>query len=160
MQVITADTNLIALLEYRNEDVISRFTDQFDVTEAEAEDIFAETKKFLFISRHPGVFIPDELLIVDEMWHNFILFTATYRSFCDQYFGGFLHHQPSSKIEKMRQKEQVAADVAAARKAFNEKLSRLMTVTYDQLGHETVVKWFQHYPVQYSKQAITNLRKF
>lgn len=153
------EASLSAILQYRNEDVLSRFTDLFEVTDAEAEDIFTETKKFLFICRQPGVFIPDELLIVDEMWHNFILFTATYQEFCNHYFGGYLHHLPASKAEKIKQQEQVATDVATARKTFHEKMARFMTITYDQLGRDTVVKWFQQYPVQYSKQTIKNLRK-
>jgi hypothetical protein len=150
---------LSAILQYRNEDILSRFIDLFDVTEAEAEDIFTETKKFLFICRQPGVFIPDELLIVDEMWHNFILFTATYHEFCTHHFGCYLHHLPASKAEKTKHREQLAANAEAARKDFKEKLTAFMAVTYDQLGSDTVVKWFQQYPRQYSKQAIKNLRK-
>ncbi|WP_315814861.1 hypothetical protein [Paraflavitalea speifideaquila] len=152
-------TDLTTLLQYNNEDVLSRFTDLFEVTETEAADIFTETRKFLFICGQPDVFIPDELLIIDEMWHNFILFTATYQDFCHQYFGTYLHHQPASKVEKIRHQEQLAADVATTRKVFNEKLTRFMTVTYDQLGHDTMIKWFQQYPVQYSKQVIKSLRK-
>jgi hypothetical protein len=152
-------TTLAALLQYKNENVISRFTDLYDVPEHEAEDIFTETKKFLYISRQPGVFIPDELLIVDEMWHNFILFTSTYHEFCAHYFGGFLHHLPASKAEKIQLQLQLAADTVTARNAFKEKLTTFMSITYDQLGRETVMKWFQEYPQRYSKQAIKNLRK-
>ncbi|NII26454.1 hypothetical protein HB364_15295 [Pseudoflavitalea sp. X16] len=152
-------TTLTELLQYRNEDVLSRFTDLFEVTEAEAEDIFTETKKFLFICRQPGVFIPDELLIVDEMWHNFILFTKEYQDFCAFYFGGYLHHTPSSKAAKTKHRQELAADAAAARKAFHDQLATFMSITYDQLGRDTVVKWFQQYPAQYSKQTIKNLRK-
>lgn len=152
-------TTLATLLQYRNEDVLSRFTDLFEVTEAEAADIFTETKKFLYICRQPGVFIPDELLIVDEMWHNFILFTKEYQDFCAFYFGVYLHHIPATKAEKSKHREQVATDIDTAKKAFNEKLARFMSVTYDQLGRDTVVKWFQQYPAQYSKQVIKNLRK-
>jgi hypothetical protein len=152
-------TTLAALLQYKNEDVIFRFTDMFDVPEAEAEDIFTETKKFLYISRQPGVFIPDELLIVDEMWHNFILFTATYKDFCARYFDAYLHHQPASKAEKIQQQQQLAADAVSTRNAFKEKLTTFMNITYDQLGRDTVIRWFQEYPQRYSKQAIKNLRK-
>lgn len=147
------------LLQYRNENVLSRFTDLFQVSEAEAEDIFTETRKFLYICRQPGVFIPDELLILDEMWHNFILFTATYQQFCDQYFGGYLHHLPASKAEKEAHQRQLTSDAAGTRKLFHEKLAALMSITYDHLGRDTVVKWFQQYPVQYSRPAIKNLRK-
>lgn len=150
---------LTELIQYRNEDVLSRFTDLFDVTDAEAEDIFTETKKFLFISRLPGVFIPDELLIIDEMWHNFILFTKEYQDFCSFYFGKYLHHIPSSKAAKILRQQELASNPEASRKAFNQQLATLLSVTYDELGPDTVIKWFQVYPVQYSKQAIKNLRK-
>jgi hypothetical protein len=147
------------LLLYSNPDILSRFTDLFDIPEQEAEDIFNETKKFLYISRNPGVFIPDELLIVDEMWHNFILFTKEYQHFCQLYFGNYLHHTPATKAAKQLHRENMATDLAATRKAFNEKLAVLMSVTYEQLGKDTVVKWFQAYPVKYSKEAIKKLRK-
>jgi hypothetical protein len=151
--------SLQELLQYSNPDIISRFTDLFDVPEQEAEDIFNETKKFLYISRIPGVFIPDELLIVDEMWHNFILFTKEYQHFCQFYFDNYLHHTPSTKAAKQLHREHIATDLAAARKAFNDKLAVLMSVAYEQLGKDTVVKWFQAYPVKYSKEAIKKLRK-
>lgn len=147
------------LLQYSNPDILSRFTDLFDVPEQEAEDIFKETMKFLYISRTPGVFIPDELLIVDEMWHNFILFTQEYQHFCQCYFGNYLHHTPATKAAKQLHRENMAADLAATRKAFNDKLAVLMAVAYDQLGKDTVVKWFQVYPVKYSKETIKKLRK-
>src|SRR5215207_9356064 len=118
---------LSELMQYRNEDVLSRFTDLMDVTDEEAEDIFAETKKFLFICRQPGVFIPDELLIVDEMWHNFILFTKEYQDFCAFYFGGYLHHTPATRAAKTQHREELAADAATVKNAFNEKLARLMS---------------------------------
>src|SRR5688572_4424201 len=113
---IVMSKTLQELLQYSNPDIISRFTDLFDVPEQEAEDIFNETKKFLYISRIPGVFIPDELLIVDEMWHNFILFTKEYQHFCQFYFDNYLHHTPSTKAAKQLRREHIATDVAAARK--------------------------------------------
>jgi hypothetical protein len=33
---------------------------------------------------------------VDVAWHEFILFTQSYASFCDEHFGKFIHHEPSS----------------------------------------------------------------
>lgn len=31
---------------------------------------------------------------VDEIWHNFILFTREYGEFCDEVCGRFIHHRP------------------------------------------------------------------
>ncbi len=36
--------------------------------------------------------------VVDDMWHEFILFTRTYAAFCDHAFGRFLHHTPAVKL--------------------------------------------------------------
>lgn len=37
--------------------------------------------------------------VVDDAWHQFILFTADYAQFCKQAFGKFYNHTPSSPIE-------------------------------------------------------------
>lgn len=33
--------------------------------------------------------------VVDDLWHEFILYTKNYESFCRKAFGGFLHHTPA-----------------------------------------------------------------
>src|SRR5688500_15066029 len=33
--------------------------------------------------------------VVDDLWHEFILHTRGYESFCRRAFGGFLHHTPA-----------------------------------------------------------------
>lgn len=147
------------MLLYKNEDVISRFTDMFDIADEEAESIFAETIKFLYLAQLPGIFIPDELLIIDEMWHNFILFTKEYQKFCNTHFKKYFHHLPSSKKEKDLQKHKEQTDRQSLQKEFLEKLNYLMSETYDHLGEETVLKWFKEYPQKYSRPNIKNLRK-
>ena len=37
---------------------------------------------------------------VDLVWHEMILFTRSYALFCDEQFGEFIHHQPSSEQAK------------------------------------------------------------
>jgi hypothetical protein len=37
--------------------------------------------------------------VVDEAWHEMILFTREYARFCEQAFGRFLHHSPESTLE-------------------------------------------------------------
>jgi hypothetical protein len=150
---------LIEILDYQNEDILSRFTDIFAVSEGEAAEIFTETKKFLYVCREPGVFIPDELLIVDEMWHNFILFTKAYQQFCSQYFGSYVHHLPASKAEKEQGRTAMLEDPEKATQLFNDKLSTVISVVYDKLGRDTVIKWFREYPQLYSKDRIKSLRR-
>lgn len=147
------------ILAYQNEDVISRFTDMMDVPKSEAEDIFMETKKFLYLSQVPGIFIPDELLIIDEMWHNFVLFTKDYHKFCLNNFGRFVHHQPATYGEKQAYREKKQADGDGTTAEFNKKLEIMLSATYDHLGQDTVMKWFGIYPEQYSPANIKSIRK-
>jgi hypothetical protein len=159
-EIITMNpAQLRELLTYYNEDILSRFTDMFEVTDEEALDIFQETKKFLYVCQVDGVFIPDDLLILDEMWHNFILFTKEYHAFCDRYFNRYFHHLPASKKEKEEQKRKNLQDPETSRAAYVQKLEHVISTVYDQLGEQTVVKWFQVYPETYSRENIKQLRK-
>jgi hypothetical protein len=35
---------------------------------------------------------------VDEVWHQFILFTSQYREFCETAIGRFVNHQPNTSV--------------------------------------------------------------
>lgn len=147
------------ILAYENEDVLSRFMDMYEVDVKEAGDLFHETKKFLYLSQLPTVFIPDDLLIIDEMWHNFILFTPQYHEFCKEHFQTYFHHLPASKKEKEERERKRIASPVKAKEEYLEKLKALIEAAFDHLGEETVIKWFQVYPEKYSKDAIKSLRK-
>lgn len=49
--------------------------------------------------------------VVDDAWHEFILFTQHYQSFCGRAFGRFLHHTPA---EGMKQKNQAKEGIKRA----------------------------------------------
>lgn len=51
---------------------------------------------------------------VDDLWHEFILYTRDYQTFCNRAFGRFLHHTP-------------AVALAPAQRASNEGLRRVWT---------------------------------
>lgn len=40
--------------------------------------------------------------VVDDLWHEFILYTRDYAKFCSQAFGQFLHHTPAVKLGGQR----------------------------------------------------------
>lgn len=53
-------------------------------------------RQFFLAYLHSGkqhVSMPSQ--VVDELWHEFILFTRHYQVFCGKAFGGFLHHAPA-----------------------------------------------------------------
>ena len=40
--------------------------------------------------------------VVDDLWHEFILFTREYQMFCERAFGRFLHHTPAVAMRHSR----------------------------------------------------------
>ncbi len=53
-----------------------------------------------FLAYHGGgyrqVSMPSQ--IVDDLWHEFILYTRDYNDFCSNAFGRFLHHTPAVRL--------------------------------------------------------------
>lgn len=49
---------------------------------------------FQICQRARGKFAAMPSQVVDDLWHDFILFTRFYRQFCSKAFGRFLHHTP------------------------------------------------------------------
>lgn len=47
-------------------------------------------------ANHRMVAMPSQ--IVDDAWHEFILFTHSYQQFCQKAFGRFLHHTPAEAM--------------------------------------------------------------
>src|SRR5215470_2252757 len=50
---------------------------------------------FLAYLRSGTRFVSMPSQIADDLWHEFILYTREYQNFCQQAFGGFLHHTPA-----------------------------------------------------------------
>lgn len=49
---------------------------------------------FLVCQRANGKFVSMPSQAVDDLWHEFILFTRNYENFCQKAFGCYLHHTP------------------------------------------------------------------
>lgn len=72
---------------------------------AQVEAALAEYLAFMtLLQLYPGVRLTPSVL-VDEVWHAHILFTADYRAWCERHLGRFLDHVPT--IERSRQDEDV-----------------------------------------------------
>ncbi len=66
----------------------------------EAEALFDEVKRYLVLTRMDrDVAWQMSSTRVDEVWHQFVLFTREYAQFCDEHLGGFAHHRPSNAPE-------------------------------------------------------------
>lgn len=103
-------------------------------TDAEAEALFLEAKKYLVMTQSDATRIWQmHSLRVDEAWHQFILFTAQYAEFCARYFGRYVHHSPSNAPKVERAEEIPVASFAEFRARYEELFgSALPDVWYDE----------------------------
>ncbi|MCO5412256.1 hypothetical protein [Ralstonia mojiangensis] len=152
------------LARYQHEGVIGKFRDEWDVEEAEALDIFSEMKKFLCVSEYAQrqcieFEIDEPLLMVDKMWHHFILFTKDYEKFCNRFFGKMIHHIPfcsahlTQKIQTLSQKGITLSDHKRGRL---EKQLQVISATF---GNETLKKWYVQYGNKYSPEKVNLLQR-
>jgi hypothetical protein len=63
----------------------------------DAERLFTEAKKFVVLCEATTDAACEMYSVrVDEAWHQFILFTAEYTSFCHRFFGRYVPHSPNT----------------------------------------------------------------
>lgn len=63
----------------------------------EARALFRELKRYLVLTAvDPTVTWAMYSLRVDQIWHQFILFTRQYIAYCHQYFDKYIQHAPST----------------------------------------------------------------
>lgn len=68
-------------------------------SEREFMEAFTEFKKYVVLSRlYPNKRLAMPSRKVDEVWHQFILFTPQYHEFCEKFLGGYLHHVPKTSF--------------------------------------------------------------
>ena len=90
------------ILSYQHEGLVARLMDKMSLAKSEAEELKSDMLRFLYlcgIDSKVTTFVPPEL--IDEAWHNFILFTREYGVFCKRYFGKFIHHAPNTREKKV-----------------------------------------------------------
>lgn len=139
--------NLSNLLSYQNKDVFERYAIDYPNNQLPPGEAFQELMKFFWLSlkheaeklRSPNdehlafvCGIHSEMKEIDDMWHTFLLFTKEYLLFCKEYLGRFFHHSPTTDNQK--------SDLE--KNDFEIDFSRFLSFVYDQLGEETLIKWF------------------
>jgi hypothetical protein len=131
-----APTSLEEVLAYRHAGVIRRYRTEHNATQQEAEELFREMLKWLYLCYRASTVdfacaISPELGKIDWMWHTFLLFTRDYADFCDRHFDAFIHHVPEDEEAATPEDE---IDV-------RERLARQFELVYDLLGEETLSAW-------------------
>lgn len=89
----THAVNVAKVLGYEFDPLVHRMIDKYGWSETDARAGFEATKQYLALAAKTGApLIPSPK--VDEVWHNFILFTEDYGKFCQDHFGRFINHRP------------------------------------------------------------------
>ena len=141
--------DLNVLLNYKNSRVINSFVRDEKVDEAKAIDLFQDVLRYLWITKKHSLdkkqfpndenlqfvlVMHEEMREIDNMWHNFILYTHDYMTFCNEYFGEYLHHQ-RDMVETMEQ----------TNAGFSMDLEKYLSYVYDHLGEIVLQRWFHCY---------------
>jgi hypothetical protein len=91
----TQTSDLAKLLAFPFTPLIERMVDKHGWSEQDALQGFEDLMRFFFLgAAHKWAvpFAPPPK--IDEIWHNFLLFTKEYRQFCFSFFGRFIDHMP------------------------------------------------------------------
>lgn len=75
-----------------------------ELDEAQRKEVFEALRDYFLICNAAGrrmVAMPSQA--ADDAWHEFILFTRQYDSFCSRAFGRFLHHTPAEAMRSPTQ---------------------------------------------------------
>ncbi len=161
MSEIIQSCSLRKATSYQNTDVIHRFMTLYDVSFDEANDIFLNTKKWLWLiaqSEFIGMSITDPLFVIDEMWHNFVLFTVDYTHYCLDCFGRYLHHAPMKQSQKIARQRKLKADPAQVREQESDQLNQQCLLICKKLGADTLLKWYVEYPEKYNEDFFNHYR--
>lgn len=156
---------LADVLAYRNDEVVFRFQKLYRLSFREASELFTETRRWLWalarsasLPAGPRLAIYSHMLFLDEMWHNFALFTRDYAAFCERFLGGFVHHLPMTRAEEERLRGRFRKNPKGlARRAQREKLEQCNFILHE-LGEETLEHWYSVYPKRYTP-AFVNARR-
>lgn len=106
------------IMEYQYEPLIERMVDQVGWTEEHARRVFDDLKRFMFLCGTVVDLIAAPR-IIDDMWHEFMMFSQEYRSFCSLYVGFFVDHTPKLRDERISIDVPLST-LSHAMKAFGE----------------------------------------
>ena len=134
------------VVAYKHPAVVRRYIRDVPANADKAEQIFEDLMRFFWASKKHSIdrknnpndealdftFIMDEdMRDIDQMWHVFLLYTQDYMSFCDEYFGEYLHHLPD-----------VVQNTPSLVTHFESNLEKFLNYVYDALGEPVILRWF------------------
>lgn len=100
------------ILTYQHDDLIGYFCHHHpSYSFLEAKELFSDLLAWMWLQQQrqsmgKKTYLFGPLLVLDDMWHVFILHTRDYMTFCERYFGEYFHHE----IEPIGSEHQVEED--------------------------------------------------
>ena len=76
--------------------IVERVRDKGTLSAQQADEALAEFKKYMALIALGHTALGMHSSDVDEIWHNFILFTREYAEFCEKICGQMIHHRPNT----------------------------------------------------------------
>ena len=140
---------LSQVLEYKNAAVLKLYQQNYPKHSLPADVAFREVLKYLWLtqkhahdvkSNPDGANLPRNCIMlrsmqeIDDMWHEFILFTEDYTDFCQRTFGHYIHHLPN-----------IFDNMPMERDAEMNEIAKLLPYIFDNLGEDTMRIWFATY---------------
>lgn len=140
---------LTDLLAYEHPDTYKLYEQNYPNNRLPAKIAFKEVLKYLWLAnKHemdlnntpndstipPRCIMLRSMREIDEMWHEFILFTHDYVQFCDTYFGRYMHHLPN-----------IFDTMPRSRAELMSEIELLLPYIQRHLGDETIKIWFADY---------------
>lgn len=162
---------LAEVLAYRHPEVVHKFVERYDVTPREARALFVETLRWLWLAAAchrdalagerglPRLAIDTPLLMLDEMWHTFLLFTHDYADFCERYLGTFVHHVPTPRRAKLERHSRAALDPAGLLRVERRRLTRQYSYVYERLGSRALRRWYAELPRRFPPARLARIVK-
>lgn len=93
------DIELSELLNYKNTAVINYFCHHHpEYSPEQGHELFEDLLAWMWLNRqriklNKNTYLFGPLLVLDELWHAFILHTKDYVEFSMRYFGSYFHHE-------------------------------------------------------------------
>lgn len=153
--------SLAKVLKYKNKNLVQRFSEDYGLSLKETNTIFLDLLRFLWLSHRiillykkngnkssiSSLKLIGSWLIIDEMWHTFLLFSVDYQKFGNKYFGNILHHNPN-----------ITGNDSSLKKSTEVDMDLYVDLIYDTFGPVVARRWFIDYEKKYTKDKILSLQ--
>lgn len=128
-------------------------------TEEEAQALFMEVKKYLVLVQvDPQKSWQMYSLRIDEVWHQFVLFTREYVDFCSTYFDVYVHHVPSNaptyESDEIDQHDEAAGETLESTATHVPTLDEFATRYKEFFGEDLPDLWLDDTSVNLNRRVV------